>query len=119
MPLISATTQTSLGNALVRLNEREGGTARLEEAVAAYRAALPKETRVTLGQREGGTARLEDAVAAYSAALMERTHLRVPHDWAWTTGNLSVTLFVLAELLLDVRMARSAGSQVELAQAGA
>ena len=30
----------NLGNALVRLGERESGTARLEEAVDAYRAAL-------------------------------------------------------------------------------
>jgi tetratricopeptide (TPR) repeat protein len=33
-------TQTNLGTALTRLGERESGTARLEEAVAAYRAAL-------------------------------------------------------------------------------
>ena len=32
--------QINLGNALWRLGERESGTARLEEAVAAYRAAL-------------------------------------------------------------------------------
>jgi tetratricopeptide (TPR) repeat protein len=35
-----ATTQNSLANTLLRLGERESGTARLEEAVAAYRAAL-------------------------------------------------------------------------------
>ena len=33
-------TQNNLGNALWTLGERESGTARLEEAVAAYRAAL-------------------------------------------------------------------------------
>ena len=33
-------TQSNLGNALFRLGERESGTERLEEAVAAYRAAL-------------------------------------------------------------------------------
>ena len=32
-------TQNNLGNALWRLGERESGTARLEEAVAAYREA--------------------------------------------------------------------------------
>ena len=32
--------QNDLGNALETLGERESGTARLEEAVAAYRAAL-------------------------------------------------------------------------------
>ena len=73
----------NLGLALWRLGERESGTARLEEAVAAYRDALQETTRdrvplqwaqtqnnlgtalETLGEREGGTARLEEAVAAY------------------------------------------------------
>ncbi len=72
-----------------RLGERESGTARLEEAVAAYRAALEEWTRErvpldwaatqnnlgnalrTLGERESGTARLDEAVAAYRAALEE------------------------------------------------
>jgi hypothetical protein len=35
-----ATAQYYLGSALSELGERESGTARLEEAVAAYRAAL-------------------------------------------------------------------------------
>ena len=35
----------NLGNALQCLGEREGGTARLEQAVAAYRAALKEMTR--------------------------------------------------------------------------
>ena len=89
MPLDWATTQNNLGNALGTLGERESGTARLEEAVAAYRAALEERTRervpldwattqnnlgnalATLGERESGTARLEEAVAAYRAALEE------------------------------------------------
>ncbi len=80
----------------MELGERESGTARLEEAVAAYRAALEERTRErvpldwattqnnlgnalsTLGERESGTARLEEAVAAYRAALEERTRERVP-----------------------------------------
>ena len=33
-------TQNNLGTALSSLGERDSGTARLEEAVAAYRAAL-------------------------------------------------------------------------------
>ncbi len=71
-------------------------TARLEEAVAAFRAALEERTRErgaarlgsdadnlgnalwTLGERESGTARLEEAVAAYRAALEEWTEERVP-----------------------------------------
>jgi tetratricopeptide (TPR) repeat protein len=43
-PLDWAVTQVSLGNALVKLGERERGTARLEEAVAAFREALQKYT---------------------------------------------------------------------------
>ena len=80
-------TQNNLGNALWTLGERESGTARLEEAVAAYRDALKEWTRErvpldwamtqnnlgialwTLGERESGTARLEEAVAAYRDAL--------------------------------------------------
>ena len=80
MPLDWARTQNNLGNALTRLGERESGTARLEEAVAAYRAALEEWTRdrapldwagmqnnlgdalATLGEQESGTARLEKAV---------------------------------------------------------
>ncbi len=92
------------------LGARESGTARLEEAVAAYRAALEEWTRErvpldwattqmnlgnalrTLGERESGTARLEEAVAAYRAALEERTRERVPLDWAGATGNLGSAL---------------------------
>jgi hypothetical protein len=38
--LVWATTQSNLGNLLRALGEREDGTQQLEEAVAAYRAAL-------------------------------------------------------------------------------
>ena len=99
--------------ALRRLGERESGTARLEEAVAAYRAALEEWTRERvplewartqmnlgnalqrLGERESGTARLEEAVAAYRAALEERTRERVPLDWARTQKNLGTALGTL------------------------
>jgi hypothetical protein len=61
-------TQTNLGIALARLGERESGTARLEEAVAAYRAALEEQVSfiwaatqnnlglalATLGERQSG-----------------------------------------------------------------
>ena len=80
-------TQNNLGSALSTLGERESGTARLEEAVTAYREALTERTREhvplhwattqnnlgnalsMLGQRESGTARLEEAVTAYREAL--------------------------------------------------
>ena len=77
-PLDWAATQNNLGRALWRLGERESGTAKLEEAVAAYREALKELTRErvpldwagtqndlgaalsALGTRESGTAKLEE-----------------------------------------------------------
>ena len=49
----------------------------------------------TLGMRESGTTRLEEAVAAYRAALEERTRERVPLQWAATQNNLKVVLDLL------------------------
>jgi hypothetical protein len=46
VPLDWAITQNNLGNALRTLGERGSGTARLDEAVAAVRAALEEWTRV-------------------------------------------------------------------------
>jgi tetratricopeptide (TPR) repeat protein len=43
-----------------------------------------------LGEREEGTAPLEEAVAAFRAALEERTRPRVPLDWAFTQMNLAL-----------------------------
>jgi hypothetical protein len=50
----------------------------------------------SLGERESGTARLEEAVAAYRAALEERTRERVPLDWIQTQNNLNRTLAEIA-----------------------
>jgi tetratricopeptide (TPR) repeat protein len=107
--------QNNLGNALWALGERESGTVRLDEAVAAYRLALEERTRErgpldwamtqnnlgnalwTLGERETGTVRLEEAVAAYRLALEERTRERGPLDWAMTQNNLGNALSRLGE----------------------
>jgi tetratricopeptide (TPR) repeat protein len=104
-----------LGNALATLGGREAGTARLEEAVAAYRAALEEPTRErapldwamaqnnlgnalwTLGERDAGTARLEEAVAAFRAALKEYTRERAPLDLAMAQNNLGNALRTLGE----------------------
>ncbi len=104
-----------LAVSLMELGQRETGTARLEEAVAAYRAALQERTRERvplgwagtqmnlgtalriLGEREAGTARLEEAVAAYRAALEELTRDRVPLDWATAQMNLGNALLRLGE----------------------
>ena len=47
------------------------------------------------GERESGTARLEEAVAAYREALQEWTRERVPLDWAMTQNNLGNALATL------------------------
>ena len=104
-----------LGNALWRLGERESGTAQLEEAVAAFRAALTERTRervpldwartqgnlggalVRLGERGRGTTRLEEAVDAFREALKELTRERVPVDWATAQNNLGNALATLGQ----------------------
>ena len=91
-----ASLHMALGVALATLGERESGTARLEQAVAAFTEALKERTRArvplawaatqnnlgaaltTLGEREAGTESLEQAVAAFTEALKERTRGRVP-----------------------------------------
>jgi tetratricopeptide (TPR) repeat protein len=112
-----AEAQTNLGNALTTLGEREGesGTALLEEAVAAFRAALVEYTRAraplqwaatqnnlgnaltALGERESGLVRLEEAVAAYRAALEEYTQIGAPLERAATQNNLGTALATLGE----------------------
>jgi hypothetical protein len=90
--------QNNLGTALRTLGERESGTARLEEAVAAFRAALEEWTRErvplnwamtqnnlgnalrTLGEREGGTARLGEAAAVWDQCLTV-VATAWPHEW--------------------------------------
>jgi hypothetical protein len=47
--------------------------------------------------RRPGTARLEEAVAAFRAALEERTRDRVPLDWATTQNNLGHALRALGK----------------------
>ena len=87
LPIGWAMTQNNLGNALCTLGSRQGETERVDQAVAAHRAALEVRTRdgvpidwaasqnnlgtalYILGSREGETERLELAVAAYRAAL--------------------------------------------------
>jgi tetratricopeptide (TPR) repeat protein len=85
-----AITQHSLGNILAIVGKRESGTAKLEDALSAYRASLTVltqeaapytrasvqtqlgDTLTTLSEREGGRTHLVEAIAAYRAALEER-----------------------------------------------
>jgi tetratricopeptide (TPR) repeat protein len=107
--------QGNLGNALGKLGERESGTARLEEAITAFRATLKEYTRERdpflwahtqnnlgyvlskLGRRNGEPAQLEEAVASYHSALQELVRERVPLDWAMIQNNLGIALFMLWE----------------------
>jgi hypothetical protein len=91
-------TQNNLGNALRTLGEWESNTAPLQEAVAAYRAALEERTRERvplywamtqnnlgnalsmLGERESDTARLQEAVAAFDACLTV-VQTAWPEEW--------------------------------------
>jgi tetratricopeptide (TPR) repeat protein len=114
-PDLWAKTQNEVGNALQTVGEREGSSARLAEAVAAFRAALEVYTRaampaqwattqnnlclalLTLGEREGNPARLKEAVAACSAALEVHTPEAMPAEWAMTQNNLGIALQALGE----------------------
>ena len=51
----------------------------------------------TLGERESGTARLEEAVVAYRQALKEVTSEHVPYYWEGTQRNLDRALALLDE----------------------
>jgi hypothetical protein len=88
----------NLGDA--KLDEFGSGTAQLEEAVVAYRAALEERTRdrdpfewaltqsnlgtalTLLGERESGTARLEEAVAAFRAATRLGCSIAFGYSWS-------------------------------------
>jgi len=116
--------QNNLGNALTTLGARESGTARLEEAVSAYRAALQERTRErvpldwamtqnnrgnalqVLGER-GDDATLRRAVAACENALLEYTRERAPLHWAMTQNNLGTALRVLGERGDDAALRRA------------
>jgi tetratricopeptide (TPR) repeat protein len=115
VPLDWAATQNNLGFALQTLGARESGTARLEDAVAAYRLALEERTRErvpldwattqnslgnalrALGERESGTTRLEDAVAAYNAALSAFVRAGAGFYIEMARGNRDGTAALLAE----------------------
>jgi len=103
----------SLGVALGTQGERESGTERLVEAVAAFREALKDSARSSdplkwartqgnlgetlrrLGQRETGTTRLNEAVVAFREVLKEFTRKRMPLDWAKAQNNLGIALAAL------------------------
>ncbi|HWY48447.1 MAG TPA: hypothetical protein VNX70_13760 [Bryobacteraceae bacterium] len=70
----------------------------------------------TLGERESSTAKLDEAVTAYREALKERTRERAPLDWAISTGQQGVTLMYLAQRKRNAALARTAVVQIEAAR---
>jgi len=86
VPLDWAATQNNLGNALRTLGERQSGTERLEEAVAAFREALKEWTRD-----------------------------RVPVQWASTQVNLGIVYIAFFEKTGDAARRDTARSHVEAA----
>jgi tetratricopeptide (TPR) repeat protein len=114
-PLDWAKTQRQLGRALATLGMRETDTARLEQAVVAFRAAKDEWTRAGaapdwaktqddlcgafggLGERESGTMYPQEAVAACRAALQVNTRANDPLDWAKSQNDLCIALDELGE----------------------
>ena len=78
-PLEWATTQINLGSALLIIGERESGTTKLEEALAAYREALK-----------------------------DLTYELAPSLWAITVGSQGVVLMHLADRRADATLAEGA-----------
>jgi hypothetical protein len=67
---------------------------------------------LVLGQRESGTGKLKEAVAAYRTALAERTHERVPLQWAASVGSQGVAMMLIADRANDAALAETAVMQV-------
>ena len=57
----------------------------------------PRQRALEAGERESGTARPQEAVAADRAALEEYTREQVPLDWAMTQSNLGAALETLGQ----------------------
>jgi tetratricopeptide (TPR) repeat protein len=76
VPLHWATTQNNLGNALRALGERESGTGRLEEAIAALRAALEvfeaAQASHYMAVTQGNLARVESLIAERATGASNR-----------------------------------------------
>ena len=66
----------------------------------------------TLGERESGTTRLEEAVAAHGAALEEATRARAPLQWAQTQTNLGTRPRTLGERESRVSPAGASGRRL-------
>ena len=84
-----------VGRGLSRVAEGKdagAGSARLGDDAENLGNAL-----FALGERQSGTTRFDEAVAAFPEALKEWTRERVPLDWATVQNNLANALSMLGE----------------------
>jgi tetratricopeptide (TPR) repeat protein len=102
------------------VGEREPDPAKLEEAIAVFRAALLEHKRevvpldwagtllnlgtalANLGDRTKRAADLKEAVETYRLALLEFRREVVPLNWAMVQNNLGTALRILGALEGDV-----------------
>jgi tetratricopeptide (TPR) repeat protein len=117
-PVYWATLQVNLGSVLISLGERESGTARLEEAVTAVRAALEEWTRerapfywatlqvnlgnalAALGGRTEGPERLghwQTAIASWRNAQLIFTREQQSQRWAGLQNSIGYSLVLIGE----------------------
>jgi hypothetical protein len=69
----------------------------------------------TLGERESGTARLLEAVQAYRGALEEWTRDRVPLQWAASHGNQGVAKMLISDRTSNSALAEAAAAHIKTA----
>ena len=133
-----AAAQNNLGNVLLALGERESGSKLLEEAVAAFRAALEKRDRATrcrstgrrrrtiigialysLSEREAGERASGRGRSRLSAALEEYTRDKAPVQWAMVQNNLGNTLDTLGTHHNDTKLLRGGSGSLPRRAGGA
>ena len=133
-PLDWAMSQKNLGDALSAIGRSEQGIARLDEAVAAYRASL--EVRATAGPRtdmantqialadalveigireDRGIERYAQALDAYTEAAAVYTRQAHPLDWAAISNNAGWTLANVAFRMQDRATFERARAAIEAA----
>ena len=78
-------------------------------------AEQSRQCVATLGKHESGTARLEEAINAYREALKERSREGVPLQWAASFGNQGFAMMLLADRTNDDARAETAFQQIQTA----
>lgn len=130
-PLVWAGAQFDLARALARLGKRELGTANLQEAVDAYRAALEEYPAgsedwrraqfnlgyvlESLGERQGGSDLLKEALQIYTDLLDPEAREQAPVRWAMAQNNICVVQRAIGERTHDGVRLRDAVARCRLA----